>query len=322
MPLAGRKVSESQSAAAPASLRRTGESQHLEEERTVRSVLDGTEYEIDLNPPSPASGPNPASDRQGGNDLEMLRVTIGIGPIAMTRVSVIRRATPASPGTVFAVQMYRAGPASWASLSYSAIQARCPWFEPTCAHQIVQLDALFEKANRRLGNHGWEPPMHAPRCGEGPRARDSVIFADEGRALHRQQVPPALAGPLRGVLSNASQCSGPDGRRKRYKVSGRTKQDVTEALKKKGDELIAGLSTDQGTGGRAPLATPCASAGHYCAAFVRAVTEFDASLAIPITYVSEGRRLIRKRCRAHPPPDHFATDLPRCYSLLRGRRQR
>jgi integrase len=38
---------------------------------------------------------------------------------------------------------------------------------------------------------------------------------------------------------------GPDGRRRRYKVSGRTKQDVIEALKKKSEELNVGLSTSQ-----------------------------------------------------------------------------
>jgi hypothetical protein len=31
------------------------------------------------------------------------------------------------------------------------------------------------------------------------------------------------------------KCFGPDGRCKRYKVNGRTKQDVIEALKKKSD---------------------------------------------------------------------------------------
>jgi hypothetical protein len=36
---------------------------------------------------------------------------------------------------------------------------------------------------------------------------------------------------------------GPDGKRRRYKVSGRTKQDVIEALRKKCEEINAGLST-------------------------------------------------------------------------------
>ena len=45
-----------------------------------------------------------------------------------------------------------------------------------------------------------------------------------------------------GVLSKGF---GPDGRRRRYKVSGRTKQDVIEALKKKSEELDAGLSTSR-----------------------------------------------------------------------------
>jgi hypothetical protein len=36
---------------------------------------------------------------------------------------------------------------------------------------------------------------------------------------------------------------GPDGRRRRYKASGRTKQDVIDALNKKREELDAGLAT-------------------------------------------------------------------------------
>jgi hypothetical protein len=49
-------------------------------------------------------------------------------------------------------------------------------------------------------------------------------------------------GRWRGVLSKGF---GPDGRRRRYKVSGRTKQDVVEALKKKSEDLDAGLSTSR-----------------------------------------------------------------------------
>jgi hypothetical protein len=32
--------------------------------------------------------------------------------------------------------------------------------------------------------------------------------------------------------------------------------------------------------------------------------------------------LIRRQCHAHPLPAHFTADLPRCYSLVRSRRQR
>ena len=84
--------------------------------------------------------------------------------------------------------------------------------------------------------------MHAPRCGKGPQGRGSIIFDHEGAAPHRQQVPPALPGPL---ARRPRQCFGPDGRHKRYTVSGRTKQDVIEALKKESDELDAGLSTSR-----------------------------------------------------------------------------
>jgi hypothetical protein len=32
--------------------------------------------------------------------------------------------------------------------------------------------------------------------------------------------------------------------------------------------------------------------------------------------------LIYRLCRARPPPAHFVADLPKCYSLVRSRRQR
>jgi len=51
-----------------------------------------------------------------------------------------------------------------------------------------------------------------------------------------------LPGRWRGVLCKGF---GPDGKRRRYKVSGRTKQDVIEALKKKSEEIDAGLSTSR-----------------------------------------------------------------------------
>ena len=46
----------------------------------------------------------------------------------------------------------------------------------------------------------------------------------------------------RGVLCKGF---GPDGKHRRYKVSGRTKQDVIEALKKMSEEIDAGLSTSR-----------------------------------------------------------------------------
>ena len=59
---------------------------------------------------------------------------------------------------------------------------------------------------------------------------------------------PKVAGDtgVAGARGAASSVRGlePDGKRKRYKGSGRTKQDVIEALKK-GEELDAGLSTSR-----------------------------------------------------------------------------
>jgi hypothetical protein len=72
--------------------------------------------------------------------------------------------------------------------------------------------------------------------GKGPQGRGTIIFDHEG-ALHRQQIPPALPGPL---ARRPQQCFGPNRRRKRYKVSGRIKQGVIEALKKKATNSTPG----------------------------------------------------------------------------------
>lgn len=74
-----------------------------------------------------------------------------------------------------------------------------------------------------------------------PRGHGSIIL-DHECAPHRQQVPLALpGGRWHGVLCKGF---GPDGKRRRYKVSGRTKQDVIEALKKS-EEIDTGLSTSR-----------------------------------------------------------------------------
>ena|SRR5215472_1102540 len=87
---------------------------------------------------------------------------------------------------------------------------------------------LIEDSGTIAGNQ-W---CMLPGVGKGPQARDSIIFDHEGAPCtdskyHRRW------RRWRGVLSNASQCFGRDGRCKRYKVRGRTKQDVIEVLKKK-----------------------------------------------------------------------------------------
>ncbi len=86
--------------------------------------------------------------------------------------------------------------------------------------------------------------MHAPGRGKGAQGRGSIIFDHEGapRTDSRYQYHQQCRGRWRSVLSKAF---GPDGRRRRYKVSGRTKQDVIEALTKKSEELDAGLSTSR-----------------------------------------------------------------------------
>ena len=82
-----------------------------------------------------------------------------------------------------------------------------------------------------------------PGVGKGPQGRDSIICDHEGAPCTDSKYHRHCRGRWRGVLSKGF---GPDGRRRRYKVrSGRTKQDVVEALKKKSEELDAGLSTSR-----------------------------------------------------------------------------
>lgn len=81
-----------------------------------------------------------------------------------------------------------------------------------------------------------------PGVGRGPQGRGSIIFDHEGAPCTDSRYHRYCRGRWRGVLSKGF---GPDGKRRRYKVSGRTKQDVVDALKKKSEELDAGLSTSR-----------------------------------------------------------------------------
>src|SRR5215471_3097164 len=81
-----------------------------------------------------------------------------------------------------------------------------------------------------------------PGVRKGCQSRGSIIFDHEGAPCTDSKYHGHCRGRWRGVLSKGF---GPDGRRRRYKVSGRTKQDVIEALKKKSEELDAGLSTSR-----------------------------------------------------------------------------
>ena len=78
--------------------------------------------------------------------------------------------------------------------------------------------------------------------GKGPQGRGSIIFDHEGAPCTDSRYHRHCRGRWRGVLSKGF---GPDGRRRRYKVSGRTKQDVVDALKKKNEELEVGLNTSR-----------------------------------------------------------------------------
>ena len=65
---------------------------------------------------------------------------------------------------------------------------------------------------------------------KGAQGRGSIIFYHEGAPCVDSRFHRRCRGRWRGVLSRGF---GPDGTRRRYKVSGRTKQDVVDALKKK-----------------------------------------------------------------------------------------
>ena len=78
--------------------------------------------------------------------------------------------------------------------------------------------------------------------GKGVQGRGTIIFDHEGAPCTDNKHHRHCKGRWRGVLSRGF---GPDGRRRRYKVSGRTKQDVIDALDQKKKELDAGLSTSR-----------------------------------------------------------------------------
>ncbi len=85
--------------------------------------------------------------------------------------------------------------------------------------------------------------MHAPKTGEVPRGHGSISCGHDGAPCTDSKYHKHCRGRWRGILSKGFDA---DGKRKRYKVSGRTRQDVIEALKKKkSEELDAGLSTSR-----------------------------------------------------------------------------
>jgi hypothetical protein len=78
---------------------------------------------------------------------------------------------------------------------------------------------------------------------EVPRGHGSIIFDHECAPYIDSRYRWRCRGCWRGVLCKDF---GPDGKRRRYKVIGRTKQDVIEALlRKKSEEIDAGLSTSR-----------------------------------------------------------------------------
>jgi integrase len=81
-----------------------------------------------------------------------------------------------------------------------------------------------------------------PGVAKGAQGRGTIFFDHEGAPCTDSRYHRHCRGRWRGVLSRGF---GPDGRRRRYKVSGRIKQDVIDALNKKREELDAGLATSR-----------------------------------------------------------------------------
>ena len=110
---------------------------------------------------------------------------------------------------------------------------------PTRKDQVrphADLNKTYPRESQR------EPPVHVPGCRRGLQGRGSILVVHQGAPCTDSRYHRQCRGCWRGVLSKGF---GPDGRRRRYKVSGRTKQDVIEALKNKNEELDAGLSTSR-----------------------------------------------------------------------------
>ena len=101
---------------------------------------------------------------------------------------------------------------------------------------------MFDLNGRFPGNQNGNHRGTPGDMGKGPQGRGSIIFDHEGAPCADSRYHRHCRGRWRGVLSKGFD---PDGGRRRYKVSGRTKQDVVEALKKKSEELDGGLSTSR-----------------------------------------------------------------------------
>jgi hypothetical protein len=69
-----------------------------------------------------------------------------------------------------------------------------------------------------------------PRMGKGAQGRGSIFFDHEGAKCTDSRYHRRCSGRWRGEISKGFW---PDGRRRRHKASGRTKQDVIDALKRK-----------------------------------------------------------------------------------------
>ena len=96
-------------------------------------------------------------------------------------------------------------------MPYSASQARCRWFEPTCAHQVYAARWPFGNANRRLGNHRREPPAHAPGCGKGALSTFTGRLAG-GLPGHRGGVSNEQRGDAGQLVAAADEVEAGRGR--------------------------------------------------------------------------------------------------------------
>ena len=159
-----------------------------------------------------------------GTTVQTIPGTLGHLPARFSQFKCMNQ--PGKPGVILAsFRLTSEG-------SLVRTQLRPP--EKTRSDSMLILISLIPESQR-------EPPVHGPDRGRVPRAAAASSSITRARPT-RTAGTTGTAGPWRGVLSEGF---GPDGGRRRYKVSGRTKQDVIEALKKKSEELDAGLNTSR-----------------------------------------------------------------------------
>jgi hypothetical protein len=155
--------------------------------------------------PSCPADVRPGGDRDFGAVLTR-PVRSGPGTTCGNHRAHFPRHPRASPGMVLAGHAHDPALSAGPILRpFSPLQARWRWFEPTCAHQVFPARRPFWNTDRRLGNHGLEPPVHAPRRGSVPSGQGSIPWItrvrDVGLLDYVLDAPPQF-GARRGRRSS------------------------------------------------------------------------------------------------------------------------